>query len=921
MTLSPELHPGALPAAPPVTAPGGLVAHLRSFGELPALVGRGVPGAALSYAELADRVADAAAAFGTARRLVLLEGARDVDGLVAYLGAQAAHQVVLLAGGPALAPLRAAYDPDVVLDRAATADLHAALRDPAAARPTSAHDLHPALALLLSTSGSTGSPKLVRLSGSNLASNARAIAGYLDLRPGDVAPTVLPVEYCYGLSVVHSHLAVGAALLLTEDSVTDERLWDDLRRHGATSLAGVPHTFELLERSGAAERLLDPASGLRLRTLTQAGGRMDPEAVARWAERGARAGVDLVVMYGQTEATARMAWLPPHLAATASSAIGRPVAGSSFRLEPLPADEAAGLPAGTGELVFRGPGVMLGYATTPADLARGRELHELRTGDLGRQRSDGLWEVVGRRARFAKVLGLRVDLDRCERLLAAEGVVALAADGGDRVVLGVCDGARPVDTAAVRGRAARLLGLPPGRVAVVTYAEPPRLASGKPDRRAVAALAATDGSPGERRADRLPAATASPYAAAAAATAEGVAALYARALGRDDVSPRDTFVGLGGDSLTYVEVSVGLEALLGRVPGAWPTTPVADLADLADLAQRTGRTRTAAGRASRRTAPGRPAGAAGPAPTTALGRALRLRHLETGVVLRALAILTIVATHANLVTLLGGAHLLLAVVGANLARFALAPGPARERTRRVLLGAARIAVPSVVVLGTVSLWTDGLGWRQVLLLNSLTAHGWSEPAWHYWFVEVVVVLLLATAALLALPPVQRLERRFPFGLPVALALLGLLTRYDVVATDGDELHRAQVVAWLFCLGWAAARARTHAHRVLLTALVVATVPGFTGDPARDAYVALGVLALVWLPTVRVPDVVARLAVPLAGASLWTYLVHWQVYPHLEHDWPLAATVLSFVAGHLAWRAWTGLVRRLPALPPGGRARG
>jgi hypothetical protein len=867
-------------------APGSLVDHLASYGARPALLGRDLPGGGLDYAALADRVAEAASCFraasGAGRRLVLLQGGRDADSLVAYLGALAADQVVLLAGSGALAPLAAAYHPDVVLDRDAVGDLVGALGE---ARAGTGHDLHPSLALLLSTSGSTGSPKLVRLSRRNLVSNALAIADYLGLRAGDVAPTLLPTEYCYGLSVLHSHLAVGAALLLTEDSVADQRFWDDARRFRATSLAGVPHTFDLLDRVGFAERVTDPAAGLgSLRTLTQAGGRMAPETVRRYAELGQAAGFDLFVMYGQTEATARMAWLPPDLAHTAPGAIGRPVAASSFTLEPVAGDEEGSdpLPEGVGELVFGGPGVMLGYAQSRADLARGREVTALRTGDLGRLRPDGLYEVVGRVSRFAKVFGLRVDLDRCERLLAVEGVVALAADGGDRVVLGVCDGARAVDPAAVRGTAARVLGLPPAAFAVVTFPEVPRLPTGKVDHRAVARLAEPVGAGHPVRA----APPAGGESGDSGALRERIAALYAATLGRE-VRPTDSFVGLGGDSLTYVEVGVGLERLLGRLPADWPSRPVAALADTS---------RTAAPGATARSATAR--GAATRAPR----RTPRAR-LETTVLLRALAILSIVGTHANLWTLLGGAHVLLAVAGFNLARFHLAADTARERARRVLRGAARIAVPSVLVIGTVSLWTDGLGWRQVLLVNALTSRGWSEPAWHYWFVEALVAVLLLVAALVALGPVHRLERRFPFALPVALALLALVTRYDVVPTAGDQIHRAHVVLWLFALGWAAARARHRTHRLLVSALALGTVPGFFGDGAREAYVALGLLALLWLPSVRVPAAVARLAVPVAAASLWTYLVHWQVYPHLEHQVPVLATLLSLIAGHLAWRGW------------------
>jgi acyl-CoA synthetase (AMP-forming)/AMP-acid ligase II len=128
--------------------------------------------------------------------------------------------------------------------------------------------------------------------------------------------------------------------------------------------------------------------------------------VRRWAERGRREGWDLFVMYGQTEATARMAYLPPGLACDRPDAVGVAVDGGSFEIEPVP-----GQPEGVGEVRYRGPNVMLGYAEQPEDLARGRDVAVLATGDLGRIAADGLLEIVGRGSRFIKPLGLRIDLD------------------------------------------------------------------------------------------------------------------------------------------------------------------------------------------------------------------------------------------------------------------------------------------------------------------------------------------------------------------------------------------------------------------------------------------------------------------------------------------------------------------------------
>ncbi|KRF35095.1 AMP-binding protein [Nocardioides sp. Soil805] len=822
MTTAPEVRP----------TPAPLIAHLASFGERRALV---TADESVTYADLADRVEQAAAAYTGGRRLVLLTPGNDIDSVVEYVAALAADQVVLVSS-PAAAPgLLEAWTPDVLADPAG--------RDWRAAE--SSHALHPDLALLLSTSGSTGSPKLVRLAREGVLANAEAIAEALGVRDTDLAATTLPLHYCYGLSVLHSHLLRGAGLLLTDLSVVDECFWDLVRTHGVTTIPGVPHTFELLERAGFADRDLPS-----LRALTQAGGRMPPERVRAFAELGQRRGYDLFVMYGATEATARMSVLRPDLASVAPGSVGRPLPGTSFRLARVEDADP-----GVGELVFSGPNVMMGYATAPADLASGRTVEELRTGDLARQRPDGLWEVVGRTSRIAKVCGLRIDLDRVERSLARGGVVAAVADAGERIAVGVVDGARPVDPDVVRRGAADAAGLAPTGVAVLVLPDLPRLPNAKVDHRALAAMV--------RDLPEAPAAATTPTREV---TAVAVADLLGALLGRPDAGPGDSFVSLGGDSLSYVEVSLRLEGLLGHLPAAWPTLPAAALADAVPS-----------------------------------GRRRRGVTVETNVVLRALAIVTIVGSHANLFTLLGGAHVLLAIVGFNLGRFQLGDRSRRERTRAILRGLARVAVPSVAVIGIVAALSRDITWKQAALITAFTEWSWSEPRWSYWFIEAMVLAVLLLAGLLAVPAVDRATRRHPFGTPVVLSLVLLPTRYDLVGMPGDHVHRAHGVLWLLVLGWAMSQARTRAQRLVVSVLVLALVPGFfsVGGVERHVYLALGLLALTWVPHVRLPAAAAYVTGLVAASSLWIYLLHWRVYPWFEVQWPLLATLLSLAVGVVA----------------------
>lgn len=828
-----------------------LAHRLRGFGDRVALRDAD---RVVTYSALADRVEAARAELGEVRRLVLLALERDVESVVWHLAALAGGHPVLLAD-PARddSELVATYDPDVVVRGGRAFER----------RSGTGHDLHGELALLMSTSGSTGSPRLVRLSAANVQANAEQIATYLDLQPRDVAVTTLPLHYCYGLSVLHSHLLRGAGVVLTSLSVVDRCFWELCRAHGVSSLSAVPHTVDLLERVGFGEGEGDGDGETELPTLRRlsvAGGKLAPARVRAWAGLGQRRGFDLVVMYGQTEATARMAYLPSELAATAPHTVGIAVPGGSLRLEPAGAE--------VGELVYSGPNVMLGYADTPADLARGRVVTELRTGDLARL-SDGLVELVGRVSRFVKVFGLRIDLDRLERLLADAGLHALCAADGDVVVTAVAGG--PDAVVAARDLLVARTGLPSSAFDLRVVDTLPRLPSGKPDHRAVLAIAPSAPTTGD------------------AADTIDVVALIAELLDRPDAGPDDTFVSLGGDSLSYVEVSLRLEQLLGHLPHDWHTTSLGDL-------QRGG-----------------------------ARRARRGTSLETSVLLRALAIVAVVGTHGNLFVLTGGAHVLLGLIGFNLARFQLATPDRRERVRRVLTGVARVAVPSVLWLGGVTVVASAYPWPTVLLVNGLLGpQEWAEPAWHLWFLEALVALLLATAALLAVPVVHRLDRRLPFWFPLGLAALALLTRYDVVSLrGGDEIHRAHVVAWLFFAGWAAARARTTTQRAAVSLLLAVAVPGFLDDPARESVVLVGMLLLVWVPRVRVPRAASRVLGLLAAASLYVYLVHWQVYPRFEDDRPLLGVVLSLAAGVGAWAAAErvpGVVHRVVAAARGAQRR-
>ncbi|MCY1137520.1 AMP-binding protein [Actinoplanes sp. Pm04-4] len=323
-------------------------------------------------------------------------------------------------------------------------------------------EVHPDLAVLLTTSGSTGNPKLVRLTADAVRTNAEQIAEVLGITGDEVAVTTLPLFYSFGMSVLNSHLIKGATIVLERTGIMQRDFWTAVNEHGVTSLAFVPSQYEMLRRLR-----FDPAKYPTVRSLTQAGGRLRTDLVTDFSERMATVGGKLYVMYGQTEAGPRMATLPPARLAEKLGSVGQALPGGEFTIE----DD---------EVVYRGPNVMMGYAETAADLALGDvQGGVLRTGDLGRVDDEGFLFITGRIKRMAKVFGVRINLDDVEKNFP------VAAVAGDDKLVVFAVGASDDEVRDLRTKIAEWLGTHFSGVIVRSVEALPLMPNGKTDYRAL----------------------------------------------------------------------------------------------------------------------------------------------------------------------------------------------------------------------------------------------------------------------------------------------------------------------------------------------------------------------------------------------------------------------------------------------------
>lgn len=699
------------------------------------------------------------------------------------------------------------------------------------------------MAVCLSTSGTTGSAKLVKLSAKNLDANAHSIATYLQLDSSERAILSLPMYYSYGLSVINSHLSIGASIVLNNESVVEETFWTRFNQHECTSFAGVPYSYELLNRSGFAEKDIPT-----LRYMTQAGGKLPKELVVAFSNLAEQKGYRFYVMYGQTEATARMSYLPPEEIASHVGSMGVVIPGGRFEL----VDEQDNLITDvnqSGELIYYGDNVMMGYAKTREDLFVETTLDSLRTGDIAWRDADDFYYISGRKSRFLKIFGNRIGLDDVESTLRGLGYVTICGGTDQHLVVLTLEEGKAAEVSEILAEKFQLNSqyayveevkdfplLPNGKI---DYAKLTRIAEEK-------TLVNKDDTPSNK--DRIKSlfgfGEKSPHVSALS--------IFQRVFPAGNVTEESTFFSLGGDSLNYVQMITLLEKRFGDLPDTWQALKVSEIDQL-----------------------------------DAKPKSL-LTFVETSVLLRAIAILAVVANHTHLLSnsLIGGGSILLfLLVGYSAARFQLQHFVA-SNIWKPIWNYLKVVLLLYMFVTVASIATQSVNMDFLLMVSNFYRFQADSVA-YLWFVQVLIQTFVALGIFMSLSNVRKSLKkatwRTSFVMLAVFSILGLASN-NVWDFSHLDYRLPQFYLPIFLLGWCIYLAKTGSQKLIMIGFL--TLFSYVAyeqniyhlDIPRLIWLYGGALVLTLFPKIPKPSVVKPILMEISAAALYIYMFH-QIFHH------------------------------------------
>lgn len=776
---------------------------------------------------------------------------------------------------------------------------------------------------ILYTSGSTGEPKGVMLSHKNFVARAKCVSEYLDLGPDDRILHLPHYSFGFGLDQLFNGFYAGATGVL-HNYVTPQALMKLMLEERITGLAGVPTALVALTA-------LDWPLEIRehLRYIAAAGGRM-PESATRYL-RCLAPETRIFLMYGQTE-TLRSTFLPPSEVDRHPNSMGRPIACSKIHV--VRADGTLAGPNEQGELVQTGDTVAMGYWNDPertaqifrpapaATAAPGSEpAIGVWSGDIVTYDEDGRLYYVGRQDDLIKTSGYRVSPTEIEDVLYASGLVNAAAvvgvkhaDLGQVVIAFVTtQGNGALDRDALLAYCRREL---PGYMLpyqIVHRDALPLNANSKIDRRRLVSEygdqlydtvlerpRATLDLSAKEKPDLV--SRALEFLGMRRRTSASVSEIFASAFNLKAVDNQKSFSSLGGDSLSYVDVSTALEDYIGHIPENWENMSIAEL----ELIPRSDSSSTT---------------------------------VSPDVLLRAVAIFGVVALHNRYASVAGGPNLLFALSGYSFARFAWSSDS--SQVRRSIFGTMlKIVVPTMLLL-LMYLIGDGIvHWSAIFfddnLLGSLgtTAAPWGGE--FLWFVQVLFQILLFMGILASIPGVARFGDRHRYAFGIILTAGAFLFHYTLARTVHAHIltfdNLPQYFFWQFALGWLIFSSKEHTQRALTLLILLAclagthSIRGLTGDYLWDFHgpywLLIGCTLLLWMPSVPLPRLVAAPVVTIAKSTLFIYLFHWPFIVMTNkvlhiHGGPLGIAI-AMAGGLGVWFLYEGVIRLFRSLRGAGR---